>query len=81
MDASLKGCRVPYQGKVVRVSGTADFIEDQALKEEIVNTRPFLKPHIEAMGFDIIKVLRVTNPIATVWTMEKNMDPREFIKL
>ena len=66
---------------MVRVSGVAEFIEDQGLKEEVVKTRPFLKALIDAHGCAVIKVFRVTNPMATVWTMATNLEPKEFIKL
>lgn len=68
-------------GKVVRISGTAKFLEDQALKEEVVKARPFLKPLVDAYGWEAIKVFRVTNPVATVWTMATNLEPRDFIRL
>jgi len=68
-------------GKMVRVSGVAEFIEDQGLKEEIVKARPFLKPLVDAHGWATIKVFRVTNPVATVWTMVTNLEPKDFIKL
>ena len=68
-------------GKQVRVSGKAEFIEDQALKEEVVKARPFLKPMVDAQGYDVIKMFRVANPVATVWTMATNLEPREFLKL
>ena len=68
-------------GKMVRVSGMAEFIEDKGLKEEIVKARPFLKPLVDAHGWEVIKVFRVTNPMATVWTMATNLEPKEFIKL
>ncbi len=68
-------------GKVVRISGTAEFLEDQALKEEVVKARAFLKPLADAHGWEAIKVFRVANPVATVWTMATNLEPREFIKL
>jgi uncharacterized pyridoxamine 5'-phosphate oxidase family protein len=68
-------------GKMLRVSGTADFIEDQSLKEEVVKARPFLKPLVDVHGWVAIKVFRVTNPLATVWTMATNLEPREFIRL
>jgi pyridoxamine 5'-phosphate oxidase len=67
--------------KVVRVSGTAEFLEDQSLKEEIIKARPFLKSLVDAKGYDIIKVFRVANAVATVWTMAANLEPMEFIKL
>jgi pyridoxamine 5'-phosphate oxidase len=68
-------------GKMVRVSGIAEFIEDQGLKEEVVKARPFLKPLVDAHGWVTIKVFRVTNPVATVWTMATNLEPKDFIKL
>jgi uncharacterized pyridoxamine 5'-phosphate oxidase family protein len=68
-------------GKVVRISGTAEFMENQALKEEVVEARPFLKPLVDAHGWVAIKIFRVTKPVATVWTMATNLEPREFIKL
>ena len=68
-------------GKMVRVSGMAEFIEDQGLKEEVVKARAFLKPLVDAQGWVAIKVFRLTNPVATVWTMATNFEPKEFIKL
>lgn len=68
-------------GKQVRVSGTAEFIEDRDVKEEVLKVRSFLKPLADAQGLDVIKVFRVANAVATVWTMATNLQPREFIKL
>jgi pyridoxamine 5'-phosphate oxidase len=68
-------------GKQVRVSGTAELIEDREVKEEVLKVRPFLKPLADAQGLDVIKVFRVANAVATVWTMATNLQPREFIKL
>jgi pyridoxamine 5'-phosphate oxidase len=68
-------------GKQVRVSGTAEFLEEQDLKEEVVKARPFLKSLVDAQGWDAIKIIRVANGVATVWTMATNFEPREFVKL
>jgi uncharacterized pyridoxamine 5'-phosphate oxidase family protein len=65
----------------VRVAGTAEIVEDESLKREIVEERPFLKSIVEAHGFDLLKVFRVANCVATPWTMEKNLDPKTFIEL
>jgi uncharacterized pyridoxamine 5'-phosphate oxidase family protein len=67
--------------KVVRISGTAEFIEDQDLKEEIIKARPFLKPLVKTHGYDVVKVFRVANAVATVWTMATNLEPVELINL
>jgi uncharacterized pyridoxamine 5'-phosphate oxidase family protein len=68
-------------GTQVRVSGTAESVEDRSLKEEVVKARPFLKALVDAHGHDVIKVFRIANPVATVWTMATNLEPREFVKL
>lgn len=68
-------------GKMVRISGTAEFLEEQTLKEEIVAARPFLRGLVEAHGWDVIKVFRVADPVASVWTMATNLEPRELFKL
>ena len=68
-------------GKQVRVSGTAEFIEDQGLKEDALKERPFLQRLVDAQGYGAIQVFRVANPVATVWTMATNFEPREFFEL
>jgi pyridoxamine 5'-phosphate oxidase len=68
-------------GKQVRVSGTSRFLEDQGLKEEVVEARPFLKKLVETHGWDVIKILQVADGVASVWTMATNFEPREFITL
>ncbi|MBI5015982.1 MAG: pyridoxamine 5'-phosphate oxidase family protein [Deltaproteobacteria bacterium] len=68
-------------GQQVRVSGTAEFIEDQGLKEDVLEARPFLKRLVDAQGYGAIQVFRVANPVATVWTMATNFEPREFFAL
>lgn len=67
----------------VRVRGRARLIEDAALKEEIVNApgREFLKPLVAAHGMEILSVFKVEGCIAEVWTMEKNLAPKEFVRL
>lgn len=69
------------EGKQVRISGTAEFLEDLPLKEEVVAARPFLKMLVDSHGYDVIKVFRVVRPVATVWTMATNLESREFIEL
>jgi len=65
----------------VRVAGTAQPVEDQGLKEEIVKARPFLKSWVEKKGYEHLKVMRISGLRATVWTFEKNFEPKQYIDL
>lgn len=65
----------------VRVSGKAVFVEDIELKKEIAENRPFLKPWVEKMGYDILAVFRVIDCIAHTWSFETNFSPKEYINL
>jgi pyridoxamine 5'-phosphate oxidase len=68
-------------GKQVRISGTAEFLEEKEVKEQVLKDRPFLKGLADEKGLDIIKVFRVKDPVATVWTMATNFAPKEYTKL
>lgn len=71
----------PDGSKQVRIFGKAEFIEDQNLKEEIVNKRSFIKPWVEERGYDVMKIFKVTDCMATVWTPELNFKTKEYIKI
>jgi len=61
----------------IRVVGKAECLEDMALKKEIVEKRPFLKPQIEANGFDYLKIFVLKGAKATVWDRKKGAKPEE----
>ncbi|MEW6381919.1 MAG: pyridoxamine 5'-phosphate oxidase family protein [bacterium] len=65
----------------IRVSGKAIFIEDEEVKKEIVEHRPFLKPWVEKMGLEILTIFRVVDCIAHTWSFETNFSPKEYIRL
>ncbi len=46
-----------------------------ALKKEIVDKRPFLKPQIEANGWDYLKVFNLKNATANVLDMKLGSRP------
>jgi pyridoxamine 5'-phosphate oxidase len=69
------------KGVQVRVRGTAEFLEDQSVKEEVLKARPFLKSLVDAHGLDVIKVFRVADATASVWTMQTNLEPKTSVKL
>ena len=65
----------------IRVSGAVELVEDLELKKEIVGKRDFLKPWIEKMGYEPLAVYRLKKGVATVWTMQTNFEPKEYIDL
>ncbi|NOZ63533.1 MAG: pyridoxamine 5'-phosphate oxidase family protein [Caldiserica bacterium] len=75
-------CFNNYQTNVqIRVSGTVKLLDDLNFKKEVVENRAFLKPWIEERGYGMLAVYRIKNGTATIWTMETNFAPKEFIKL
>lgn len=83
-DPAVELCFHDWQANIqVRVRGKAKLVDDQALKEEIVNSpgREFLKPWIEASGYSLMSVFRVEGCQALAWTMESNFAPKEWITL
>lgn len=71
----------PEQQIQVRVTGTVDFLDDPALKQEIIASRPFLKEIADKVGDDQLTIFRVKDGVATVWTMETNLAPKTYITL
>jgi len=69
------------QNRQVRIEGTARMINDLDLKKRIVEDFAFLKPWIEAQGYDVLITYRVENARATTWTMETNEQPKEYVQL
>ena len=71
----------PQSGTQVRVRGTVEFLDDQALKEEMVATRPYLKQIVDIIGYDKLAVFRVKDCVASVWTMGTNLEPTTWTNL
>jgi pyridoxamine 5'-phosphate oxidase len=65
----------------VRVKGKAVIKNDDALKQEIVAARPFLKPWVEKAGLEALVVFQVVDCTACIWTFATNFAPKEYIKI
>jgi len=69
----------------VRVSGRMQELTDQALKEEIVEKRPFYKPGVDESGWDYVGIFILKNGQADVLDMKgtrpKPGTPKEYIVL
>jgi uncharacterized pyridoxamine 5'-phosphate oxidase family protein len=68
-------------GTQIRVLGEIMENDNLALKQEIVEARPFMKPWVEATGYESIAVFVLTKCIATVWTLETAAMRKRFIAL
>ncbi|KPK43819.1 MAG: pyridoxamine 5'-phosphate oxidase [Phycisphaerae bacterium SG8_4] len=65
----------------VRIDGLAKVIDDLELKKQIVEDFPFLKPTVEARGYEVLITYSVQNAKATTWTMETNELPKQYVQL
>jgi len=68
----------PKVGRMMRVAGEAEFINDTALRARLLEERPFLKQMgIKGPQDTQLAVFRVRNGEAYFWTMENNMRESE----
>lgn len=74
-------------GTQIRISGELEQIDDNKLKDEIVEhpSRGFLKAWKENGAFENfyedIAVFRLKNGMVFPWTMDKNFAPKEIVQL
>ena len=65
----------------IRVCGKAEAVEEMSVKEKILEKFVFLKPLVEKAGYDVIAPYYIKNGKALVWTMETNLEAKEYIAL
>ncbi len=66
-------------GRMLRISGEVEFMNDRALKEKVLLDRPFLKSfglNVDSPG---LIIFRIAHGRAHFWTMETNLKPKDFI--
>lgn len=69
------------ENRQVRIEGKVEMVDDLELKKQIVEEFPFLKPWIEAQGYEIMTPYRLKNGRATTWSMENAFEPKQYIEL
>lgn len=67
-------------GKMLRIEGTVEFIDDMKLREKALNDRPFLKNFGITIDSPGLIFFRISHGKAHFWTMENNMKPKEIIE-
>ena len=65
----------------VRIEGSVEVLEDLELKKQIVADFPFLKEWIDSEGYDVLITYSIKDARATIWTMETNFQPKQYIQL
>lgn len=76
-----------HDGTQIRISGEVELVNDNNLKDEILQhpTRAFLKPWVNSMPkeevYEQFIVFKLKGEVATLWTMEKNFEPKEIVQL
>ena len=67
-------------GRMLRVSGRIEFLDDPELKKRVMMDRPFLRQFgITEDSPDLI-IFRLAKGEAHFWTMESNLKPKEIIR-
>ncbi len=69
------------QGRQVRIEGSVELLDDLELKKQIVEKFTFLKPWVESQGYEVMMTYGLKNGRATTWTMETNLEPKQYIDL
>ncbi len=72
---------IAEEGRQIRITGSVEEIEDLELKKQIVADMPFLKEWVDKEGYDVLVVYCLRHGKATIWTMESNFRPKEYIQL
>ena len=66
-------------GKMMRVTGKAEFVEDSELKHKVIEDRGFLKKWGFTPESPGLIIFRIPKGEAYFWTMETNLEPKMMI--
>ncbi len=66
-------------GRMLRIAGEAEFMNDRVLKEKVLIDRPFLKSFGLTADSPGLIIFRIAHGQAHFWTMESNLKPKELI--
>jgi uncharacterized pyridoxamine 5'-phosphate oxidase family protein len=67
-------------GKMLRIAGEIEFIEDRDMKKKCLEDRPFLKGFGLTADSPELIIFRVGKGQAHFWTMADNLKPKQMIK-
>jgi pyridoxamine 5'-phosphate oxidase len=67
-------------GKMLRVSGEVEFLDDRQLRERVLADRPFLRDFGHTADSSRLTIFRIAHGSAHFWTRESAMKPKELIE-
>ena len=71
----------PDAGKVMRVTGEIEFLDDIDLRTQLLEDRPFLKAFIKGPEDPLLVVFRIYKGEAYFWTMADSMKEAELERI
>jgi pyridoxamine 5'-phosphate oxidase len=71
----------PNFGKMMRVTGKAEFLDSIALKKRLVEERTFLKAIVKGPDDPLLTIFRIPSGEAHFWTMAENMRELEIPRI
>jgi len=66
-------------GTMLRIAGEVEFVDNIELRERVMNDRPFLRNFGLTVNSPHLILFRICHGQACFWTMETNLEPKEFI--
>jgi pyridoxamine 5'-phosphate oxidase len=66
-------------GTMMRVTGEVEFLTDPGLRARVLTDRPFLKTFGLTISSPKLCLFRIPHGRVHYWTMDKNLDPKEYI--
>lgn len=67
-------------GKMLRIEGEVEFIDNMELREKVFQDRPFLKQFGMTVESPGLVLFRIPHGKAHFWTMEDNLAPKSYIE-
>jgi len=67
-------------GKMLRIEGEIEFVDDRKLKEKCLEDRPFLKQFGLTPDDPNLIIFRIPKGRGHFWTWENNLKPKEYFE-
>lgn len=82
-NPNVEACFYHHEGMIgatMRVAGKAEFVDDRAMKERVLQERGFLKSFGFTPDSPELVIFRICHGQAYFWTMESNLAPKRYIE-